>query len=200
MGYFDDDDFKYSANHSADADYDESFDDENFPKENFDEDGKKKRDALILLTIGLVAMLYGAFSVIDEEYREPVGYTSAQLPGENIAPRRVEIKGGRLANITKDLRDPFALEEPFAPTAPTATVAPPVKADGQPQKSVPVALTLQGIAASGDVRLAIISDGNISAVVGVGDTFGDKRVANVGDDTVELVAPNGEQVILRLAQ
>ena len=58
--------------------------------------------------------------------------------------------------------------------------------------------TLSGVAVSGDVRTAVLSDGATVHLVTAGQTVGGYSVVAVADDSVTLADAAGERFVIRL--
>lgn len=75
-------------------------------------------------------------------------------------------------------------------------------ADGLPAPAGPTVVappfTLSGIAATGDVRTAVLSDGTTVHLVTTGQSIGAYLVVAVSDDAVTLADTAGERFVIRL--
>jgi hypothetical protein len=89
---------------------------------------------------------------------------------------------------------------PESAAAQSASVANPVDALRAPAAPAVVTppYTLSGIAATGDVRTAVLSDGSTVHLVKAGQSIGAYTVVAVADDSVTLADPAGERFVIRL--
>lgn len=95
-------------------------------------------------------------------------------------------------------RNPFTFVEarrdsPAAETAPAAPLT--LAAEAAPIRPQ---WTLAGIGINGEVRTAVITDGNTVRVVKTGDEMAGYRVSEVADTAVTLIDAAGRPMILRL--
>jgi len=127
----------------------------------------------------------------------------AEAPGK-AEPRegRWKILGTEEASKEQALKDPFSLshrergsavenaEAPEESPAPmpvkTPERNPPVEKSGTEKEEKAVKWALKGILSGAEERLAIVSNGKETRTVGVGETFGDRVVTAIGEDSLSF--------------
>lgn len=98
-------------------------------------------------------------------------------------------------------RNPFVFGSRRPSTSPdVAAIEPKVAVEeiSAPVQPVSPTFQLSGIGVSGDVRTAILSDGNSVVLAKIGDVVGAYTVAEISDVSATLTAPTGERHVLRL--
>lgn len=95
-------------------------------------------------------------------------------------------------------RNPFTFVETLRPQPDTVAAAPDAAAAFAAAAPSRPMWTLAGIGISGEVRTAVLTDGNAVRVVTAGDEIAGYRVSEVGETAVVLVDASGRTSILRL--
>ena len=160
------------------------------------------RGYVVVLMILLLWPEDGAFYSLPDN--PPIGVKS-----EKIAPKQWDIRGLKAAQEVAELRDPFDITHPtVAETAArkTAQIMSPEKLPKMPtvilpepkepseiSSPAPTVYRLRGTAAEGDRRLALVSDGQNTFTLAVGDTLSGRTVLSIGEDYLLWQDPAGEQ-------
>ena len=114
---------------------------------------------------------------------------------------RVQLRRTEVRPAPENRRNPFAFASrtrTAAETPPSAMVPEPSLAEARPMVTGPTYM-LSGIGISGDVRTAVLTNGDDVRIVKVDDEIGGYTVAEITDQGVTLVR-NAERHILRFVQ
>jgi hypothetical protein len=124
----------------------------------------------------------------------------AAAPVEQFT-ERIQLRRAEARPAPENRRNPFA----FATRGRTTIEAPPAAAVPAPSFAEPMPIptgptyVLSGMGISGEVRTAVLTDGDDVLIVKVNDVVGGFTVAEIGEDGVTLVR-NAERHILRFVQ
>lgn len=126
----------------------------------------------------------------------------SSLPAESSFAEQLHFRLQQAPDPPAPRRNPFSFGQPARPTTPTPAPAreEPV-ADGAPPPAAPQIgprFSLSGIGVTGELRTAVLAEGQTVHIVKPGDTVGGFTVVEITDDSVTLAEASGLRHVLRL--
>ena len=124
----------------------------------------------------------------------------SQQPAESTFAEQLHFRMQQAPEPPAPRRNPFSFGQRSRPaTAPLAREAPAVNVDSPPAApQTGPRFSLSGIGVTGELKTAVLAEGQRVHIVKPGDTVGGFTVLAVTDDSVTLEEPSGLRYVLRL--